>query len=122
MPVVPIQLAGNFVAHSSSALGGLGAKGIQYFENAVFDVYVNHLSQKATVYVRPREGVETVAVAAIGTPNVLMVWTGNSNAIVIGATTAGTPTVYLNGTNIGTVTGAVKFLTETLVSGTAILS
>lgn len=114
-----VLLVGNEIQTHPGTYASTGGSRGQYFVNTAFEVTPNAVKGDAKVFVRPREGFLTNAVAGLGTPSACAIWTGSADEVVIGSTVSGNPTLFTGGTSRGTMTGTVKFFEEGLISGVA---
>ena len=126
MPSIRLPLFGSLESRDyKSFFDGVTADGaIKYDQGGTdvqYDVLTDNVNGKKVGYFYPREnfatsGIPTTVSADAGTS--IHVWTGNANAIIssFGPTNSN---VYTASTNLGAVTGQVKFTTEGVISDVA---
>jgi hypothetical protein len=120
MPTVRIPLFGSYTPRSAAFTTG----GDQQFLNCVFEKFQNPLTGQSAVKVYKRPSWASAGSTAASAGKALLAWTGLGTSGVTGLISAfDTPnsTLYRGTTSIGAITGVCNFLSETFISGTAVV-
>jgi hypothetical protein len=120
MPVKRFPLVGQITDRNSANTLTTGQRD-QFFQNAVFRVFKNDISQTQSVQVRPASSpVALVSPGGSGANRACLAWLGSSGGDhVVSARGDTNSQIFDNTTSLGSITGLAKFLSETAISDVA---
>ncbi len=115
MPKVRLPLVGTHTTRGIDGQTVIAAGKDQRFLNVIFDLVVNPITKKATVWVERRPGWTQQAVISAGNVSTGLIRT-DSLGTVISAFGATNSTIFDSTTNVGTITGLALHFSETILN------
>ena len=116
MPKVRLPLVGTHTTRGIDGQTVIAAGKDQRFLNVIFDLVINPITKKATVYVERRPGWTQNAVVSAGNISTGLIRTDSIGSVVsaFGATNS---TIFDSTTSVGDLTGLALHFSETIISG-----
>ncbi len=115
MPKVRLPLVGSYTTRGIDGQTVIAAGKDQRFLNVIFDLVVNPITKRATVWVERRPGWTTQSVVSAGNVSTGLIRT-DSLGTVVSAFGATNSTIFDSTTNVGTITGLALHFSETILN------